>query len=590
MTVRERLSALRALMHEKGFDAYIIPTADAHQSEYTAEYFQTRQYFSGFTGSAGTLVVLAGQAALWTDGRYFLQAGQELAGSGIELMKEGVPGAVTVAAFLLSVLNDNGRVGLDGRVFSYKNFRQLKEALAARDITVTGDDDLLSACWANRPAFPAGTIFPHDDRFTGEESKAKLVRLRKAVQEAGADAYIVSSLDDIAWITNLRGSDVAFTPVFYAYFVLLSDKAVLFTNTAQLTAEARQRLAANGITTAGYGDIEQFCSEKIGSVFIDASRTSAKIASLLLKNNRLIEGAEISARMKMRKNRAELEGFKAAHIEDGVAMVRFMHWIETADRTHLTEYDAALKLREFREKSALFKDMSFASITGMAANGAIVHYHAGKEQAASLNSRGLMVVDSGAQYSSGTTDITRTVCFGTVSEAEKRDYTAVLKSHIMLASAIFPEGALGSQLDGIARYHLWQQGQNYKHGTGHGVGSFLAVHEGPVGVRPENAEPFCSGAVISIEPGIYKSGRYGIRLENLYYSLEQQDNGEGLFLGFKVLTLCPFTSRAIMPDMLTPDEISWLNDYHDLVLSELSGYLSGDELRWLEEACRPLEA
>ncbi|MCL2519577.1 MAG: aminopeptidase P family N-terminal domain-containing protein [Spirochaetaceae bacterium] len=583
MTVPNRLALLREVMANHNLAGYLIPTDDSHQSEYTAEHFQARAYFSGFTGSAGTLVVLKDSAALWADGRYYLQAEAQIAGSGITLMKDGLPDTPTIAHYLLANLPAAGRLGLDSKVHSYTGFNQLKTALELKKIELIDAD--LTAAWPTRPALVNNQIYLHNLNYVGFSAGQKLGQVRAAMVKANADAYFISSLDDIAWLTNLRGSDITYNPFFYSYALITQESAALFTNNP-LTAEAANYLQDNGFKLNSYEQAEEAAGRLYGAVFIDGSRTSAYFAHKLLEQNILVQGDEIIAELKVWKNEAELEGFKEAHLDDGLAMVNFLYWLNHTDITGLTEYDLVLKLEQFRAQSDCFIGMSFASITGMGANGAIVHYSAGKDNGAPLTA-GLIVVDSGGQYSSGTTDITRTLHLGEPTAAEIYDYTLVLKSLIMLNSAAFFEGATGAQLDGIARYSMWQASQNYNHGTGHGLGSALAVHEGPVGINGKKSYAVKAGAVMSIEPGIYKANQYGIRLENVVYSAKFKESAAGNFLQFINLTLCPFEEKLINKDMLSKAELEWLASYHQNVYAKLANFVEPKVQEWLKELCRP---
>ena len=597
MKTREKLAALRALMAEHGLAAYLVPSADPHLSEYVPPAWKRRAWMSGFTGSAGELLVLPGQAALWTDGRYFLQAEAELRGSGIKLMKMGDPGVPTLHEFLGRTLREDDALGCDPQVLSVAEARRLESTLKpARAVLRLPELNLVDAVWEDRTEFGTAPLVPLPPAFSGETTTSKLLRLRKALDEKRAEAHILTAHDAIAWLCNLRGADVAFMPVFIAYAVVTRKEASLFVRPEIVTPAVRRALGKQ-VDVRPYEEfgpaVRELAARK-PRVWLDEANASRWVLGLLDGCPLVTEPSPVLP-MKSRKNATEIAGMKEAHRRDGVAMVRFLHWLEDAvPRGGVTEISAAEKLEAFRAEGEHFRGLSFDAISGYAGHGAIIHYRVTPETDVPIRPEGLYLIDSGGQYLDGTTDITRTVLLGKSATREQRDrYTRVLKGHIALAKARFPAGIPGYRLDTLARQPLWEAGLDYNHGTGHGVGAYLGVHEGPqnIGTRaPVQAAPLEPGNILSNEPGFYVDGAYGIRIENLVLVVEDSARaGDGrTWLRFETITLCPIDTRVVEPRLLTPAERTWLNDYHRGVLKALAPDLDTAERAWLKRACAPI--
>ena len=583
-----KLAALRVAMAEHGIDAWIIPSSDAHESEYVAPYWEGRSWLSGFTGSAGTLVVTAHKAALWTDGRYFIQAEQQLVNSGINLMKDGQPGVPAMADWLLEMVPEQGITGFDGSSFSLLKTRVIAKKLQKKQITLKTDYDLLNDIWTDRPSLPANPVFLHEESYAGKSSQEKLTEVRTVMASKGANQLLITTLDDIAWLFNLRGSDIECNPVFLAY-ALISEQAVsLFINQQRIEASALDALKQASVELHSYEAIASHLAvlTETTRLMIDPVTTSQTLASVLPKQVELIEGASPSRALKAIKNNIEIARMMDCHRRDGAAMVRFMRWLEdTIPGKQLNEVSIDDKLVAFRAESELFKGVSFPAIVGYGAHGAICHYRADEESKLDVNTKGLLLIDSGGQYPDGTTDITRTFACGEMTEEEQRDYTLVMKCHIALATARFRKGTRGIQLDAITRQPLWAEGQDYNHGTGHGVGYFLNVHEGPHSISPRwfdvALEP---GMLVTNEPGMYRDGKHGVRLENIMLVSKDITTDFGEFYKLNALTLTPFDTRPLIREILTTAEIQWLNEYHGMVRNELSDLLEGDDLAFLIQA------
>ncbi|MCM1067984.1 MAG: aminopeptidase P family protein [Muribaculaceae bacterium] len=591
--ILSRLGAFRTLMSEAGVQAVIVPQADPHQGEYLAPHWQVRRWLSGFTGSAGDLVVCDSCAALWTDSRYFIQAAAQLDGTSIELMKDGLPDTPSVADYLCSKLKEGDTVGLDGMLFTAEAVEMLRSELACAGISLRTDIDLIDRIWNDRPALPAEPIFVHDIKYAGREASAKIADILAEAKGKGASAVFVAVLDEIAWTLNIRCNDVKHTPVATAFLYLSEGDKVLFIDPAKLTDSTRAYLASQGVGCSGYSDVKAFLAAlpKAEKVLVDASHTALGLLEILA--DRAVDGGiSTAARLKSVKNDVQLEGVRAAMLRDGVAMVRSLMEIErrVADGTPTTELDVAEILRRHRSAGELFFDESFGTIAGYGPHGAIVHYEADETSASTLEPHGLLLIDSGAQYLDGTTDITRTIALGNPTPGEKSDFTLVMKGHIALAQAIFPAGTRGAQLDALARQFLWKHGLSYLHGTGHGVGHFLSVHEGPHSIRLNNVEaPLMPGSITSNEPGLYREGVHGIRCENLVLCRREMTTEFGDFLGFETLTLCPFDRSLFDLDMMTAEEIAWVDSYHASVAQMLMPALATKEERaWLDLHTRPL--
>lgn len=593
--INQRLEKLREVMRREHLSAFIFPSTDAHQSEYVADHWQGRAWISGFNGSAGTAVVTMHSAALWTDSRYFIAAEEQLRGTEFQLMKLKVEGTPTISDWIANELSQNEdeyrEVGLDGMVNSYNETMALISDLRkAGGITVRTNFDPLEQIWTNRPAIPENSVEIQPFNFAGETVEDKIQRIRKALREQHADGILVSALDDIAWTLNLRGTDVHCNPVFISYLLISSDKVSLFVNPKKISAEVKASLDENGISLFGYDQVE----EGLGAyaeynILLDGDETSFCLWKSV-KCQEIIAAKSPIPVMKAVKNAVEIEGYHQAMLRDGVAMVKFLKWLKPAvEAGGQTEISIDHKLTSLRAEQKLFRDISFDTIAGYQAHGAIVHYEATPETDAPLLPEGLILIDSGAQYQDGTTDITRTIALGPVTEEMKHIYTLVLKGHIQLELAKFPDGASGTQIDALSRECMWREGYNFLHGTGHGVGSYLNVHEGPHQIRMEwKPTPLRAGMTVTDEPGLYLEGKFGVRIENTLLIKDFVETGFGKFLQMESLTLCPIDTEPIDVDMLLPEEVEWLNAYHREVFEKLSPYLEGEEVDWLAEATKPL--
>jgi len=596
MKTRDKLAALRTRMAEAGLDGWLVPSTDPHQSEYVPEFWKRRAWLSGFTGSAGDLLVRRDQAGLWTDGRYFLQAERELRGSGIKLFRQGDPGVPTLHAHLASTLPRGSVLGADPQTLSLAESRRLEAALKTPGAELRlVEENLVDAIWTDRPPAPAGPIVVHPARFAGETTASKLRRLRKKLKEKQADAHVLVSLDAIAWLCNLRGEDVPYLPVFISYALVTEREAELFVHEGK-AGPAVARALGRLVRLRPYeefGPALEALAARGGRVWIDEAASSRWIADRLRGSDLLAEPSPVTV-MKAKKNATEVAGMKAAHARDGAAMVRWLRWLETEAPTGgLTESSAAQRLEEFRSAGEHFRGLSFDAISGYAGNGAVIHYRVTPETDTPLRPEGIYLIDSGGQYLDGTTDITRTVLLGrTATREQKERFTRVLQGHIALARARFPEGTLGVRLDVLARGALWEAGLDYNHGTGHGVGAYLSVHEGPqnIGTRPGGL-PLEAGNILSNEPGFYVEGAYGIRVENLILVVEDAEFSTPArkWLRFETITLCPIDRRLIEPALLAPEERRWLDDYHREVLRTLRPQLEAADAAWLRRACAPLD-
>lgn len=588
-TIQERIRALRAWMKQAGVEAFVIPSTDPHLSEYVAPHWQSREWISGFTGSAGTVVVTLEKAGLWTDSRYFLQAASQLEGTGIDLYKEMLPETPSIPAFLCAELQEGQTVGIDGTVFSTEAARSLKEELAAARIAVKSLPDPMDDIWTDRPPLPQAPAFIHELKYAGRTCAQKLEAVRAEMRRAGAQCLLLSALDEIAWTLNLRGSDVHCNPVVVSYLLIGEQEACYFIEPQKLTSSVRAYLEENGVACLPYADILAHLQElPAGSLMLEPGKTNYAVRSAIPQQCRVIEAASPVALLKAVRNEQEIAGLRQAMQRDGVALVKFLKWLEEAvPQGYETEISIDRKLHELRAAQPLYMGESFDTIAGYGAHAAIVHYEATPETDIPLEPRGFLLLDSGAQYLDGTTDITRTIALGPLTEEEKTDYTLILKGHIDLAMAVFPEGTRGAQLDVLARMPIWQHRMNFLHGTGHGVGHFLNVHEGPQSIRMnENPVTLHVGMLTSNEPGVYKAGSHGIRTENLVLTVPAGEGLFGRYLKFETVTLCPICTRGIVRELLTPAEIDWLNQYHRRVYEQLSPSLDEDERLWLEKACK----
>lgn len=584
------LEALRDLMRSKHIDAVIIPGTDPHQSEYPSEHWKFRDYVSGFTGSNGTAVVTLDDAGLWTDSRYFLQAAEQLEGSGFTLHKENIPGEPTVLEWLGEVLDEDAVVGVDGRLFSLIEANRIEMFCAQNGFMFAPDFRAAEAIWTDRPARPMNPAFVHDEALAGEDVDSKISRVVDALDAADADGLLITALDEIAWLLNLRGSDVDYTPVVIAFAYVSEDERVLFIDSEKVTSEVKDHLKKYGVKIKDYDDIEKFLGKisSTATVMVDPNRVSDALGQAMICNKTYMASPVIA--LKGVKNECQIAGFRQAMLYDGAAMVRMMMWLEQNVANGITEMDVDRRLQQERAAYASNRGDSFHMIAGYKDHGAIVHYEATDESAYTLAPEGLLLIDTGGQYLEGTTDITRTISLGNPTAAEKHDYTLILKGHLALARAVSPKGTMGVQLDVLARGPLWNEGMTYLHGTGHGVGHFLGCHEGPQSIRMEaNPTPLELGMVTSNEPGIYKTGEYGIRTENLLLCVPACSNEEwGEFYKFESLTLFPYDTTLMDMDMLSREEVKQINDYHAMVCERLRPLLSADEAQWLEQKCKSI--
>lgn len=589
----ERLAALRHFMEAKKLDAFIIPTTDAHLSEYPPKHWESRKWISGFTGSAGTAVVTKEKAGVWTDSRYFLQAADELKDTGFELFKMGQPGTPDMTDWIIEQTGQGATVGIDGMVYAASDAIALKNRLNAKGISLDSSFDPFTEIRADRPEIPKNRIFILPDDITGESVTSKIGRINARLKKLDADGLIIATLDTIAWTFNLRGNDVEYNPVAVAYAYVSENETVLFIDQVKLTGEVAGFYKERGIKIDDYHKIFEYVSRlpENSSVCVTGNKINYNLLLTIPASCKIVDVPSPVDLMKSVKNETELKGFRNAMVKDGVALVKFYMWLEKAVPTgEVAETDIEKKLREYRSRQDLFVGESFGTIAGYGTNGAIIHYHASPETCLKLQPEGLLLIDSGAQYKDGTTDITRTVALGEVSKQMKEDYTNVLKGHIALATAIFPEGTRGSQLDILARKTLWNNGLTYWHGTGHGIGHFLNVHEGPQNIRlEENPTPLQPGMVTSNEPGVYRANQYGIRIENMIVTREYNKTEEfGTFYNFETITLCPIDTRPIAVELLTAEEIKWINNYHKMVYDKLNNHLDKDEKIWLKDKTKPI--
>ncbi|PKQ64135.1 hypothetical protein BZG01_14735 [Labilibaculum manganireducens] len=590
MTVAERVSALRSLLHEKNIHAYIITSTDPHMSEYVPDRWTTRQWLSGFTGSAGTLIITQEKAGLWTDSRYFLQAETQLAGSGIELFKMGTAGTPTQNEWLSGELPINPNVGFDGTCFSVAQTRELKNKLGDLGINIIEEFDLVNEIWESRPKLPNQSIFDHEVSYSGQTRYSKLLQIRKKMKECECNFHFVGSLDDVAWIFNIRGNDIDYNPLALAYAVIGIESATLYLGEDQISNDLIQKLTEDEIYIADYGQIFNDLDKIPGSasVLLDVNRTNLNAFYSISAN--IVERENPSQLLKSIKNDVETDGMKNAMKKDGVALTQFYYWLEeNIGKTKITEFTVMGKLKEFRSLQKNFKGESFGSIVGYKDHGAHPHYSTTPESDVEIKAEGLLLIDSGGQYLDGTTDITRTIPMGELNEEEKTDFTLVLKGMIQLAMAKFPKGTRGCNLDILARQALWNRGKNYGHGTGHGVGCFMNVHEGPQSIRQEiKDQALLPGMITSDEPGFYREGFYGIRHENLILCCQEETTQFGEFLSFETITLCHFETKGIIYELLTPEERQWLNNYHQKVYDILSPELDESHQNWLKEKTKAI--
>lgn len=590
-SITERIGRLRQCLREQSLSAFIIPSTDPHSGEYVPDHWKTREWVSGFTGSAGTAVITLDDAALWTDSRYFLQAADQLDGTGIRLMKDRLPDTPSIPEWLGQSLSPGAVVGVDGWVNTIGETQALREALAREGLTLRTDYDPVTRLWDDRPALPGTPVSIHPLEYAGVACHEKLAAIREKLLTRGADGILLSTLDDIAWTLNLRGNDVHCNPVFVSYLLITSQECILYVRAEKLTTEVKAYLAQEGVNTENYDDLQEDLRDyPYATLSLDPGRTNEAVRQAVNPLTKVLLEESPVPLMKAVKNEAEIRGFHAAMLRDGVAMVKFLKWLEEAvPQGNETEMSIDRKLYECRAEQPLFRGISFDTIAGYKEHAAIVHYEATPETDKPLAPEGLLLLDSGAQYADGTTDITRTIALGETTDDERRDYTLVLKGHIGLTRACFPQGTCGTQLDVLARQAMWREGANFLHGTGHGVGAYLNVHEGPHQIRMNHVPtPLRPGMTVTDEPGIYRAGRYGIRTENTLFVVPYRETEFGTFYTFEPLTLCPIDTRPIVRSMLTAEETEWLNAYHRMVYDRLSPLLDEEHRAWLESKTKQL--
>ena len=587
--IRKRISALRNLMQSKSISAYITYSTDPHSGEYVPAHWESRKWITGFTGSAGTAVITSDDGGLWTDSRYFIQAEEQLTDTGLKLFKERMPETPSIPQWLCSVLKKGERVGIDGYTTPLQTVNELRNELSAYGIEVVMIEDPYKTIWNDRPDLPDNKLFILEEKYSGESASSKISTIRNHISNTGTDYILISALDEIAWTLNMRGTDIECNPLFVSYLLISEKEATLYINKNKLTETTVDYLQSQGVGHRNYEDIESDLTAISGrKTAMSPSINFAMYNAASEHNTVFIQPSPVSE-YKAVKNQTEINGFRNAMLRDGVAMVRFLIWLQkNIGNSNLTELSIDEQL--YKERSAMenFRGISFATIAGYQEHGAIVHYEADEHSASILRPEGLLLIDSGAQYLDGTTDITRTIPLGPTTEEQKKDYTLVLKGFIQLAMAEFPQGTCGTQLDVLARLSMWEEGINYGHGTGHGVGHFLNVHEGPHQIRMNNVPtPLQPGMTVTNEPGIYRAGKYGIRTENTMLTVPSRKTDFGEFYKFEQLTLCPINTETILWDMLSSKEIRWLNEYHETVYSKLSPLLSDEEKQWLRNTTNP---
>ena len=605
-SINQRLELLREVMRREHLGAFIFPSTDPHQSEYVADHWKGREWISGFNGSAGTAVVTLTSAALWTDSRYFIAAEEQLRGTEYQLMRLKMEGTPTIAEWLGRQLTGSTEVGIDGRCSSVNAVKELIADLRKEGgLTLRTNFDPLKLICRDRPAIPEHPVEIYPMDYAGETAHDKMARIRKALRERHADGMLMAALDDIAWTLNLRGSDVHCNPVFVSYLLISSKDVTLYINKVKLTAEVQAYLRTEGIKVEDYEQVENGLRNYFEyNILLDPDEVNYALYQGVRRQEsgvgrresggrsavEIVEEESPVKRMKTVKNEREIAGFRSAMLKDGIAMVKFLKWLsECSDYSEYSELSISKKLEALRAEQPLYRDISFDTIAGYGAHGAIVHYEATPETDIPLKPEGLLLLDSGAQYLDGTTDITRTIALGPLTDDMKRVYTLVLKGHIQIELCKFPSGASGTQIDILARKDMWREGLNYLHGTGHGVGTYLNVHEGPHQFRMEwKPAPLVEGMTITDEPGIYLADRFGVRIENTLLITPYKETEFGKFLQFEPLTLCPIDKAPIVVEMLLPEEIQWLNDYHRLVCDTLAPHLTADEAAWLRDACAPI--
>ena len=591
MSIINRVASVRNLMKSERIDALIIYGTDPHLSEYVPNNWRSIEWISGFTGSYGRVVITQDQAMLWTDSRYFIQAESQLKNTGFIMMKDRQADSISVEQWLKKVLEPGSKVAIDGRTLPANEANKLKEELSAKSIHLIITKDLVSPNWINRPSLPQTSVIDYPVRFAGQSRTTKLLEIRNKLTEYQAEATLICQLDDLAWSFNLRGNEVRYNPLFTGFGYIDHRKAILFINEEKIPAALCDILKSEGIDVMHYESIWDLLSERIPtSVYLDPDHTNSLAYQFFSEKTCVVDGVAIPTLLKSIKNEVEIAGMRAAHRRDGAAMVNFLYWLDKySGKEEITELSVAERLRAFRADQKYFMDESFSPIVAFGIHGAIVHYNPTPETDFKITPDGILLIDTGGQYLDGTTDITRTVPVGKVSKQQRTDFTLVLKGMIALAKMVFPVGTKGYSLDIMARKSLWENGLNYGHGTGHGVGHYLSVHEGPIGIRPEyNRENIQKGQIITDEPGLYREGKYGIRIENVLLCENKSISEYGQFLSFDTLTLCPIDRRLINLELLNKDELKWLNAYHKRVLVGLKPYLKSEVVNWLTKQCAPM--
>ena len=591
MNINQRLEDLREVMRREHLAAFIFPSTDPHQGEYVPDHWKGREFISGFNGSAGTAVVTLTSAALWTDSRYFLAAADQLKDTEFQLMKQKVEGTPTIAEWIGKECGAGVEVGIDGMVNSTNSVRELIAELRKQGgITLRTNLDPLAQIWQDRPLIPVNPVEEYPLTYAGEAASVKIARIRQALRKLHADGMLMAALDDIAWTLNLRGTDVHCSPLFVSYLLISSTAVTLYINKEKLTPEVVAYLRGEGIGVDAYENVQKGLKDYFEyNILLDPDEVNYTLFNTVTRE--VIEAESPVKRMKTIKNDTEIEGFKQAMLKDGIAMVKFLYWLDKqlSEGETLTEISVSDELASLRAEQTLFRGLSFDTIAGYEAHGAIVHYESTPETDVPLRPEGLLLLDSGAQYLDGTTDLTRTIALGPVTEEQRKVYTLVLKGHIQLELCKFPSGTSGTQIDVLARKDMWRVGMNYLHGTGHGVGSYLNVHEGPHQIRMEwKPAPLVAGMTVTDEPGVYLAGKFGVRIENTLLVTYYNETEFGKFLKFEPLTLCPIDKKPIIKEMMLPEEIEWLNQYHRRVFEQLSPRLDDNEMEWLQEACAPL--
>ncbi len=595
MSIAERITALRALMADRGYDVYMVPTDDNHQSEYVGEHFKARAFITGFTGSAGTAVITKDEAGLWTDGRYFIQAAQQLEGTGVTLFKMGEPGVPTVEEYIANVIPQNGTLGFDGRVVAMGEGQALVDAVAPKNGKINYSEDLIDLIWEDRPALSEKPAFALGEEYTGESTKSKLTRIREAMKEAGANVHVIAALDDVCWTTNLRGDDIEFFPLLLSYAVITMDDMKLYIDERKLTDEMKANLAKDNISlrpyNAVYEDVKELSDSDV--IMVDPARLNYALYNNLPKNAEVVQLTNPTVLMKAMKNDVEIKNIINAHIKDGVAMTKFMYWLKkNVGKIEITEISAAEKLDSFRKEQEGYLWQSFEPICGSGEHAAIVHYAATPETDIPVVTDGLFLTDTGGGYMEGSTDITRTFAFGKLTDRMKEDFTTVLLCNLRLARAVFMYGTCGYNLDILARMPAWERGINYNHGTGHGVGYLMNIHEASSGfriaIRDREKAPIEAGMVLTNEPGIYIEGSHGIRTENELVARNGQKTEYGQFMYFEPITYVPIDLDAVVPEMMTTEDKEQLNAYHAKVYELIAPKLSEEEREWLKEYTRAI--